>query len=160
MGDEQLGFDLDYDEKTRAYLEWVAPEHMEAQVEKFLAATVGDVPAEGAGTWWNPPFSTRVMEATVRLFGDWESFIAPENHELADGFIRFLGECFIRRYDDITWTNRREWGAPLYDDIGPGVQVRDTHAFDMVSEAEQLFMEDYGPRMVEYIISNAHRQVW
>ena len=160
MSDEQLGFEIEFDAKTQAYFEWVAPERMETKIQKFLAEISEGMSREGAETWWNPPYSTKVMEATLERFGDWETFTAPDNHELADGFIRFLGECFIRRYDDITWSNHRGRGVPLYDDIGPAVEVNDTHSWNMVNEAEPLFDKNYGPDMVEYIITKAHRRVW
>ncbi|MGY1978358.1 hypothetical protein [Nocardia gipuzkoensis] len=158
MDDDQIGFDIEFDDNTQAFLDWVAPERMESGVRAFLAATVPDMADDTA--WWKPPLSTRIMEAAQELFGDWAGFVTPKNRELADGFIRFLGECYIRRHGDITWTNSPKRGAPLYDDFGPAVQVRDTHRRDLVPQAELLFRENYGPPMVEYGVSKAHRRAW
>ncbi|MER7453191.1 hypothetical protein ABTW96_23190 [Nocardia beijingensis] len=158
MDDDQMGFDIEFDAATEAYLDWVAPERMESGVRAFLAATVPDMADDAA--WWKPPLSTQVMEAAKELFGDWDGFIAPENRELADGFVRFLGECYIRRHGDITWTNSGKSNSPLYPDFGPAVKVRDTHKLDLMFEASDLFRENYGSRMVEYSIAKAHRAAW
>ncbi|MGK8510390.1 hypothetical protein ACRS5S_20865 [Nocardia asiatica] len=158
MDEEQIGFDMEFDDKTQAFLDWVAPERMEAGVRAFLAAIVPDISSDSQ--WWKPPLSTRIMEAAKKVFGDWAGYIASENRELADGFIRFLGECYIRRHGDITWTNSGKLDSPLYPDFGPAVQVRDTHKLDLMFEASALFRENYGPRMVEYSISKAHRAAW
>ncbi|KZM70744.1 hypothetical protein [Nocardia terpenica] len=151
MSDDQLGFDIEYDEKTQAWLDWVAPDHMESRVRAFLAEAAPEVDADSL--WWKPPQSTQAMEAAHKLFGDWAGFIAPENRELADGFIRFLGECYVRR-TGMTWTNRPEWGAPLYVDFGPAVQYGDDIR-SVVAMSDTLFKENYGPRMVEYNMTDA-----
>ncbi|MBF6229565.1 hypothetical protein IU470_31320 [Nocardia abscessus] len=158
MDDEQIGFDIEFDDKTQQFLDWVAPERMESRVQAFLATTVPNMGDDSP--WWKPPLSTQVMDAAKELFGDWAGFIAPENRELADGFIRFLGECYIRRHGDITWSKSAKECAPLYPDFGPAVQVRDTHKLDLMFEARDLFRENYGSRMVEYSISKAHRVAW
>ncbi|WP_280251302.1 hypothetical protein [Nocardia abscessus] len=151
MDDEQIGFDIEFDDKTQAFLEWVAPEGMESGVRAFLAATVPDM--DDDALWWKKPLSTQVMEAAKELFGE-AGLVAPENRELADGFIRFLGECYVRR-GGLTWTNRPEWGPPLYADFGPAVRGDDTRS--MVWIAKRLF-EDDGPEMIEYNIDEAARQ--
>ncbi|WP_039804428.1 hypothetical protein [Nocardia araoensis] len=158
MDDDQIGFDMEFDDKTQAFLDWVAPERMESEVHAFLAEVVPDMSHHSE--WWKPPLSTQIMETAKELLSDWDGFIAPENRKLADGFIRFLGECYIRRHGDITWTNSGKLDPPLYPDFGPAVQVRDTHKLDLMFEASALFRENYGPRMVEYSITKAHRAAW
>lgn len=144
--ENQLGFDIDFDDKTQAWLRWVAPEHMESEIRAFLAEVASDVSPESA--WWKPPLSTQVLEAAERLFGYWAAFMAPENRALADGFVRFLGECYVRR-TGMTWANRPEWGAPLYADFGPAVQYGDD-VRGVVALSDTLFKKNCGPRMVEY----------
>ncbi|MBF6340317.1 hypothetical protein IU450_31150 [Nocardia abscessus] len=151
MDDEQIGFDIEFDDKTQAFLDWVAPERMESGVRAFLSATVPDMADDAA--WWKPPLSTRTMEAAKQLFGE-PGLTATENRELADGFIRFLGECYVRR-GGLQWTNRPGWGQPLYTDFGPAVQGDDTRS--MVAIAQDLADSD-GPRLIEYNISEAVRQ--
>ncbi|WP_433624654.1 hypothetical protein [Nocardia sp. CA-120079] len=152
--DEQIGFDIEFDDKTQAFLDWVAPERMESEIRAFLSTAVPNLGNDAE--WWKPPVSTRVLEAAVQLFGDWAGFTAPENWSLADGLVRFLGECHIRRHPDSAWTNRPQWGAPLYTDIGPAVCVRGDSVQSVVSKAETLFRRNYGPDMVEYNIDRAH----
>ncbi|MEU6830020.1 hypothetical protein ABZ894_15350 [Nocardia beijingensis] len=151
MDDDQMGFDIEFDAATEAYLDWVSPERMESKVREFLAVTVPDMPDDAA--WWKPPLSTRIMEAAKQLFGE-TGLTATENRDLADGFVRFLGECYVRR-GGLQWTNRPEWGPPLYTDFGPSVQGDDTRS--MVWMAKRLFKDD-GPEMIEYNIDEAVRQ--
>ncbi|WP_454194800.1 hypothetical protein [Nocardia sp. Marseille-Q1738] len=151
MDDEQIGFDIEFDDKTQAFLDWVAPEHMESGVRAFLAEMVPDVSYELA--WWKPPLSTRIMEAAKGRFGE-AGLTGAENRELADGFVRFLGECYVRR-GGLHWTNRPEWGPPLYSDFGPA--VRGDGDRSMVAIAEYLSDSD-GPRLIEYNIAEAVRE--
>jgi hypothetical protein len=157
--DEQIGFDIEFDDKTQAFLDWVAPERMESEIRAFLAETTPGVAAY-ADTWWKPPMTKEILEAAKEFFGDREGFLAPENREAADRFIRFYGECFVRRAG-MTWTNRPEWsGAPLYADFSPAVddgnggEVR-----SMVSMSDYLFLEDDGPSMADYVITSAARDI-
>lgn len=147
-----MGFDIEFDDKTQAFLDWVAPEHMASEVHAFLAKVVPDLGKDAQ--WWKPPLSTQALEATKVLLDDSAGLLAPENRELADGFIRFLGECYVRR-GGMTWTNRPEWGPPLYTDFGPAVQGDDTRS--MVAIAQYLSDSD-GPRLIEHNINEAARQ--
>ncbi|MGK8520379.1 hypothetical protein ACRS6B_01880 [Nocardia asteroides] len=151
MDDDQIGFDIEFDDRTQAFLDWVAPDRMESRVRAFLATTVPNMNDDAP--WWKPPLSTQVMEAAKELFGE-SGLIATENRELADGFIRFLGECYVRR-GGLQWTNRPEWGPPLYNEFGPSVQGDDTRS--MVWIAKRLFKDD-GPELIEYNIDEAARQ--
>ncbi|MFD4406316.1 hypothetical protein ACFWPH_26505 [Nocardia sp. NPDC058499] len=152
--DNQLGFDIDFDDETQAWLDWVAPERMELGIRAFLAEVAPDVPPDSL--WWKPPVSTKVLEAAERLFGDWEGFVALENRYVADGFVRFLGECYVRRAG-MTWANRPEWGDLLYADFGPAVRYGEDIR-DVVAMSETLFRKNYGPRMVEYNMTDAGAQ--
>lgn len=100
------------------------------------------------GRWFRQDVATKV------LLDDSAGFLAFENRELADGFVRFLGECYVRR-GGMTWTNRPEWGPPLYADFGPAVQGDDTRS--MVAIAQYLSDSD-GPRLIEHNINEAARQ--
>ncbi len=157
VDDEQIGFDIEFDDKTQAFLDWVAPERMESGVRAFLAVTVPDMADEAQ--WWQPPLSRQVMEAAKELFGDWAGFIASENRELADGFIRFLGECYVRGAEIITWTNRpgERKSAQLYTDIAPTVRIIGDDIRVIPLMAEGLFRENYGAEMLEYEISKTVR---
>ena len=83
-----MGFDI-IDPTEDAWQAWVAPETMAARLEEFLTRMGEGIPSDGKETWRSPPCSTRIMEAVLEECGTWETFAAPENHELADGFFRF-----------------------------------------------------------------------
>ncbi|MBF6071694.1 hypothetical protein [Nocardia farcinica] len=157
MDDDQLGFDIEFDAKTTAFLEWVAPERMEAQIRAFLTDTVPGI-ADYTDTWWKPPLTKRVLEAAHEYFGDRETFFSPEYRSAADQFIRFYGECFVRRAG-MRWTN--EHGAaspPLYPDFCP--VISDDEGLDtrhMVEMTRYLFGENLGPDIAEYDIAATAR---
>ena len=156
---DQMGFDIEFDDKTQAFLDWAAPEHMESQVRSFLNDTVPGI-ATYDDLWWKPPVLTRLLNATLELFGDWDTFSALDNHARADQFVRFLGECCIKQHPEMAWTNDPESGAPVYTDFGPAVHYVDSGLGEsMLSLVRELFMEDYGPRMVEYSIQKAGKPI-
>ncbi|WP_067478117.1 hypothetical protein [Nocardia amamiensis] len=159
MDDEQIGFDIEFDDKTQSFLDWVAPERMESEVRAFLTETIPGI-ADYTDAWWMSPLTMRILEATEEFFGDRDGFLAPENRDAADQFIRFYGECFVRRAG-MSWTNRPEWsGAPLYNDFSPAVhdgngdEVRSIFAM-----TDYLFLEDDGPDMADYVITSAARDI-
>ncbi|MBB5916816.1 hypothetical protein BJY24_005728 [Nocardia transvalensis] len=158
MGDEQIGFDIDFDEKTQAFLDWVAPELMESRVRAFLTDTVPGIAAY-SDEWWNGPLTERILHAALELFGNRDSFLSPENTDAADQFVRFYGECFVRRAG-MAWTNRPEWsGAPLYTDFSPAVHDGDGgNVHSLVAVTDYLFGSD-GPRMADYAITGAARDI-
>ncbi|WP_280494645.1 hypothetical protein [Nocardia asiatica] len=159
MDDEQIGFDIEFDDKTQAFLDWVAPERMESQIRKFLSDTVPGI-ADYSDTWWTQPLTARILEAAKEVFGDREGFRSPENRDAADQFIRFYGECFVRRAG-MEWTNRPEWsGAPFYTDFSPAVHDGNgEETRSMVSMTDYLFLEDDGPGMADYVITSAARDI-
>ncbi|MGX1778658.1 hypothetical protein ACWIGW_41580 [Nocardia brasiliensis] len=154
--DDQIGFDIEFDEKTQAFLDWVAPERMEAEVREFLATTVPAAPE--AAEWWMPPLSTQIMEVAREVLSDWDGFLVPDNFELADRYIRFQGECYVRRAG-YGWMNVPEWGPPLYTTFGPSVRLgTDTYSdVSMVAIARHLF-DVNGPKATEYSINEAVRR--
>jgi hypothetical protein len=106
------------------------------------------------------PLTLRILEATEEFFGGRDGFLSPENRDAADQFIRFYGECFVRRAG-MSWTNRPEWSsAPLYSDFSPAVhdgngdEVRSIFAM-----TDYLFLEDDGPDMADYVITSAARDI-
>ncbi|WP_157124868.1 hypothetical protein [Nocardia pseudovaccinii] len=159
--DEQIGFDIEFDDKTQAFLDWVATEHMESKISRFLTETIPDVADYSTDTWWKPPVLTRILEAAKELFGDPNGFIAPENRDRADQFVRFLGECCIRRNPGMTWTNKPEYGTlpPLYTDFGPAVHYADTGLTETPKSLVNWLFDDDGPKMVDYCIRTAGKPV-
>ncbi|WP_406273690.1 hypothetical protein OH799_35315 [Nocardia sp. NBC_00881] len=159
MDDEQIGFDIEFDDKTQAFLDWVAPERMESRIRKFLSSTVPGI-AGYSDAWWTSPLTMRILEAVKELFGDRKGFLSPENRDAADQFVRFYGECFVRRAG-MEWTNRLEWsGSPLYTDFSPAVHDGNGQEVrSMVSMTDYLFLEDDGPGMADYVITSAARDI-
>lgn len=154
MSDEQIGFDIEFDDKTQAFLEWVKPENMESGIRKFFGETLGGVADYDSDAWWKQPTSGRVMNAAKERFGDRAGFFSEENREVADQFIRFLGECYVRRAA-MEWTNRPDWSGPLYPDFGPGVKHGDD-VRRVALIAEDLVDDKFGgPSSIEYNISDA-----
>ncbi|MFE7796906.1 hypothetical protein [Nocardia sp. NPDC057440] len=159
MDDEQIGFEIEFDDKTQAFLDWVAPERMESKIRKFLSDTVPGI-ADYGDTWWNPPLTIRILEASKELFGDREGFLAPENRDAADQFIRFYGECFVRRAG-MHWTNRPERSsAPLYVDFSPAVHGSNGEEVrNMLAVTRYLLGENRGPDMAEYELAATVRDI-
>ncbi|MFE7801273.1 hypothetical protein [Nocardia sp. NPDC057440] len=156
MDNDQIGFDIEFDEKTEAFLDWVAPERMESAIQAFLADTIPGI-ADYTDTWWMPPLLIRVLEAAKEIFGDWDRFIAPENRDRADQLVRFLGECCIRRHPGMAWTKNPESTWPLYSGFAPAVHyVKSGNGATMKRIAKWLFDDD-GPGMVEHSIRTAGR---
>ncbi|WP_433712233.1 hypothetical protein ACQP2U_39360 [Nocardia sp. CA-084685] len=153
--DDQIGFDIEFDDKTQAFLDWVAPEDMESKISRFLTETIPDVADYSTDTWWKPPLLTRILEAAKELFGDPDGFIAPENRDRADQFVRFLGECCIRRNPGMTWTNKSASNWSLYTDFTPSVHYAASGAGASLKSIAHWLFDDDGPRMVEYCIRTA-----
>ncbi|MBF6172542.1 hypothetical protein [Nocardia blacklockiae] len=152
MSDEQIGFDIEFDDKTQAFLDWVAPENMEAHVRAFLSDTVPGI-ADYSDEWWKRPLLLDILEASKQVFGDWSGFISPENRESADRLVRFIGECCARSRSGVRWVNIPEWNSALYPDFGPSIRVDDDPMTDtsMVAITKSLF-GNAGPATIEYSI--------
>lgn len=95
----QLGFEIEFDDQTQSWLEWSDPDHMESAIRTLLRETVPGI-ADYSDLWWQPPLSTRIIEAARVRFESWDGFLAPENHSNADQFIRFVGECIRRQHPE------------------------------------------------------------
>ncbi|MFJ1460377.1 hypothetical protein [Nocardia sp. N2S4-5] len=154
MSDEQIGFDIQFDDKTQAFLEWATPELMESQIRAFLTQTVPGI-ADYSDEWWKRPLLTRLLEASKQVFGDWSGFIAPENRESADGFVRFIGECCIRLHAGMAWTNRPGSDWPIYNGFGPSLHYPETDNGASLKRIVEWLFDDDGIRMIEYEIRTA-----
>ncbi|MEV2222659.1 hypothetical protein AB0E01_22605 [Nocardia vinacea] len=128
--DEQLSMDLGVPVEQTEWSKWVDPGRRAAQVRKFLERIgLSDLPAK---PWeFESPEAARIGGIIAELFPDIETATAPENADIADQYICFVGECFIRYaraqwYDQTRYGETREWtkdvdDVPLYDGIEPGV---------------------------------------
>ncbi|MCC3317872.1 MULTISPECIES: hypothetical protein [Nocardia] len=136
----QLGFEIEFDDQTQSWLEWSDPDHMESAIRTLLRETVPGI-ADYSDLWWQPPLSTRIIEAARVRFESWDGFLAPENHSNADQFIRFVGECIRRQHPGMVWTTSKLTYNPLYAGYGfrPAVHFPDGHREEPVSMVETLF---------------------
>ncbi len=118
---EQIGFDIEFDDKTQAWIDWVMPERIESQVRAFTIETLGLANiGDGPYAWWNAPLRRTLEESARDVFPDLDALTAPENHDKADQFVCFLGDIFVRRAG-MVWVNDPERGSLLYSGIGPCV---------------------------------------
>jgi hypothetical protein len=100
----------DRDERFKA---WLAMNEYLLDTE-FLAGDVPGLPDD--------PFTEeglRVAEAeALRRFADVAEVLAPENRQMYDKFVRYIGETFVRGLG-AQWTNR-----PMVDDGKPHIDIR------------------------------------
>ncbi|WP_378733668.1 hypothetical protein [Nocardia brasiliensis] len=121
MGDdEQLTMDLGV-ERT-AWGKWVDPARRKAQARKFMDyAGIRDIPAE---LWPEGDPELKRLDAVVaELFPDMATAMSPDRADMADAFICFIGECFIRfagaQWIDFEWFGREK---SFYDHVNPALQ--------------------------------------
>ncbi|RJO75090.1 hypothetical protein D5S18_17075 [Nocardia panacis] len=127
MSDEQIGFDIDVEQTV--WGKWVDPARRAAQVRRFLDR-IG-LSALPPKVWeFESPEASRIGGVIADLFPDTETAVAPENSDVADQFVCFVGECFIR-YAGARWYDHARYGrtsedsdiepVELYQGIEPGV---------------------------------------
>lgn len=124
--DEQLAMDLGV-ERTE-WGKWVDPDRRKAQAQKFMDfAGISDLPAE---PWAEDSPELKQLNAVVaELFPDLATAMAPEIADMADAFICFIGECFIKfsgaQWRDAPWFGRE---YSFYDHVNPALQYGFTDA--------------------------------
>ena len=127
MGTEnqQLGMDLGVPVEQTAWGKWADPDRQAAQVQKFLErAGLESLPAE---PWRKDAPELKAVDAAVaELFPDIETAMAPENADIADAFVCFIGAYAIKfsgaRWYDEDWFGRE---YSLYDDVNPALEFGD-----------------------------------
>lgn len=117
--EEQLG--LDFHVERTAWGKWVDPERRAAQVRKFMEyAGLQKIPAQ---PWPEDSAEVGRLNLVVAgLFPDLTTAMAPENADMADAFICFMGDCFIV-YADAKWIDE-EWSGreySFYDHVNPAL---------------------------------------
>ncbi|MEW1739350.1 hypothetical protein AB0346_25715 [Nocardia beijingensis] len=128
--DEQLTIDLGVPVERTEWGKWVDPERRAAQVRKFLdRAGFSALPPE---PWdFESDEAVQVSDMIVKMLPDVEAITLPENSDIVDQLVCFIGECFIR-YLDARWLDLTDMppgyndceGASIYDDIRPGVAFK------------------------------------
>ncbi|MEU0872938.1 hypothetical protein [Nocardia brasiliensis] len=127
VGDEQLSMDLGVEQTT--WGKWVDPERRRAQAQKFMDhAGISDIPAEP----WpeESPEVKRLDPIVAELFPD---LTTARGSDMADAFICFIGECYIK-FTGAKWIEweRVDGEDTFYDDVNPALEC-DTKDEDEIS---------------------------
>ncbi|WP_280313541.1 hypothetical protein [Nocardia abscessus] len=130
--DEQMIMDLGVPVERTEWGKWVDPDRRKAQAQKFMNyAGISSVPST---PWPEGSAEVKRLDRIVAgLFPDMASAMAPENADMADAFICFLGECYIN-FVGARWI---EWELSddersFYDDVNPALEC-DTYDQDEIS---------------------------
>lgn len=123
--DEQLGLDLGVPVEQTEWGKWIDPDRRAAQVRKFLDhAGLQRIPSKP----WpkGSPDVKRLDTIVAELFPDMTTAMAAENAHMADAFICFLGECYIKfaaaQWYDFEWRGREH---SFYDHVNPALRFGD-----------------------------------
>ncbi|WP_433711730.1 hypothetical protein ACQP2U_36645 [Nocardia sp. CA-084685] len=144
--DEQLG--LDFEVEQTPWGKWVDPDRRAAQVRKFLLhAGVDRLPPK----LWpaDSPDLHRLNDICRELFPDSDTPYLPENQDMTDAFICFIGACF-EKYVDGEWVDHTAYGPDksFYDGgVNPALRYVD---YDGDDDESSVF---------EYIDSMIHHNV-
>ena len=118
-GNEQLPLDIEIEQTP--WGKWVDPQRRAAQVRNFMEyAHLQQIPDQ--------PWSVDApeVERLDELFADWlpsmDVATSPDNHDLIDALVCFLGECFLKfagaRWVDCEWFGQE---SSFYDEVNPSV---------------------------------------
>ncbi|WP_433657532.1 hypothetical protein ACQPW1_38320 [Nocardia sp. CA-128927] len=119
--DEQLTMDLGV-ERTE-WGKWVDPERRKAQARKFMDyAGISEIPSE---PWPEDSAEVKRLDPIVaELFPDMATAMAPENADMVDAFICFIGACFEKfagaKFIDEDWFGREH---TFYDNVNPALEM-------------------------------------
>ncbi|MER7452103.1 hypothetical protein ABTW96_17650 [Nocardia beijingensis] len=121
--DEQLTIDLGVPVEQTEWGKWVDPERRKAQAQKFMDhAGISRIPSEP----WpeDSPEVKRLDPIVAELFPDMATAMAPENADMADAFICFIGECFIE-FAGAEWIDYEWPGSELtfHEGINPALRL-------------------------------------
>lgn len=141
--DEQLSMDLGVDQT--AWDKWVDADRRRRQAQKFMDyAGIRDIPEV---PWSEDDPELEKLDAVVsELFPDMVTAMTPEKSEMADAFICFLGECFIKfagaRWEEYEWFGREN---SFYDQVNPILKYGFHTGGDTAYGLMELMIEDYDP---------------
>ncbi|MEU2033271.1 hypothetical protein [Nocardia amamiensis] len=120
--DEQLIMDLGVPVEQTEWGKWVDPARRKAQARKFMDyAGIREIPSE---PWPEDSAEVKRLNPIVaELFPDMATAMAPENADMADAFICFIGECFIEfagaEWIEYEWPGRE---YTFYEGINPALR--------------------------------------
>ncbi len=129
--DDQMSMDLGIEVERTEWGKWVDANRQEAQARKFMTyAGISGIPSR---PWPEDSSEVKRLDPVVaELFPDMDATRKPENIDMADAFICFVGKCFIKfagaRWIDWEWS---ESEYTFYEHVNPAVQC-DTHDEDEI----------------------------
>ncbi|WP_280313559.1 hypothetical protein [Nocardia abscessus] len=120
--DDQVSMDLGVPVEQTEWGKWVDPERRKAQARKFMDhAGISRIPSE---PWPEDSAEVKRLDPIVaELFPDMATAMAPENADMADAFICFIGEVFAK-FAGAEWIEYKWFGREhsFYDQVNPALQ--------------------------------------
>ncbi|WP_330233570.1 hypothetical protein OHA40_14520 [Nocardia sp. NBC_00508] len=133
--DEQLTMDLGVPVEQTEWGKWVDPDRRKAQVRKFMdRAGIREIPSE---PWPEDSAEVERLDPIIaELFPDLATAMAPENADMADAFICFIGECCIK-FAGAEWMEYKWFGRDnsFYDHVNPALRFDTLDADEDVETA-------------------------
>ncbi|MFF0611397.1 hypothetical protein ACFYUD_22320 [Nocardia tengchongensis] len=122
-------FDRDA-QQSESWLAWSDRTAIEARIDALFTETLPRLESI-RGSEGRPPlddrFTAGVFDWIVSLIDtavlDEDGQYSPENNDLADQFITYVGEWMVRRVEGV-WFNSPDDGAPIFDGFGPAIGYR------------------------------------
>ncbi|PXX66443.1 hypothetical protein DFR70_103191 [Nocardia tenerifensis] len=108
---------IERDQQDPKWLEWLAPENMNAQLDAFLNETVPDM----SDNPWSAGGLDQAERYILDHFHDMDEVDRPQNATVADQLSRFIGEVFRRNFEG-AWFNVPSMGGDRYKDFGPVIR--------------------------------------
>ncbi|WP_194836417.1 hypothetical protein [Nocardia sp. XZ_19_369] len=144
MGNDEQQLSMDLSVERTEWGKWVDPERRRAQTQKFMDyAGIREIPAEP----WpeDSPEVKRLDPIVAELFPDMATAMAPENADMADSFVCFIGACFEKfagaKFIAEEWFGREH---TFYDDVNPALEM------DTGDEEDVVIVWALIGRMMEY----------
>ncbi|WP_433599380.1 hypothetical protein ACQPXH_27555 [Nocardia sp. CA-135953] len=117
---EQLG--LDFEVEQTEWGKWVDPDRRAAQAHKFMDyAGLKGIPSK---PWPEAsPEVKRLDTVVAELFPNMATAMATENADMADAFICFVGECYVK-FARAQWFDFQRGGRErsFYDHVNPALR--------------------------------------
>ncbi|WP_280383380.1 hypothetical protein [Nocardia wallacei] len=145
---------MEADESQPEWQEWL--DGIRSRMSTFLTATVPGMPQP----WWSNDALHHIEDVFARFFPDEDSLSNPDKFGIADQFVTYIGECFVRRAGGI-WMNLPGEGQPLYESFGPGVffgySKDDINCVEsLASAAESRDFGEVTGDMISHLVDYAH----
>ncbi|MEU1546897.1 hypothetical protein [Nocardia sp. NPDC005745] len=138
-----MTMDLGVQVEQTEWGKWVDPNRRAAQVRKFLDyAGLRDIPSEP----WpeGDPELSKLDTVVAELFPDMATAMRAENADMADAFICFMGELFIRyagaHWEDYEWFGREN---SFYDHVNPMLEYGFDTDGDTAYGLMKLMIDDH-----------------